>query len=261
MDHLLFSRWASLHNSSSPVTAGARLWAKAYPDMPSAHLSKSCSLLSWGHPVLYHLTKKQNCLNMSRQICYPRNYPQEGLLLYLAIDNIISPNNNDQLYSRRGQIPGLCWCAERNLARVQPSFPTETSLLAEQEQVTTVVAHRQLCIAIYCLKYRQQEALGVRAEEKWTEAASLGQGPIQQCSQGHSTQYLVLQPLPPPRDMQPAGPHTRTQSSASSSIYKISPPHWPPGTAHSKYQDWCKIHHSSNTLGLESLFLALASGS
>lgn len=47
---------------------------------------KALLFLGRGHLILHHLTRKQNFLNISRQIPYSRNYMGKDLLLYLATD-------------------------------------------------------------------------------------------------------------------------------------------------------------------------------
>lgn len=125
--------------------------------------------------MMYPLTRKQNFLNVSRQIPYSRNHTGKDLLLYLATDNFVSPNKNEIISCRAGEVVCLIYIDEqREGSRVQTRFPSETSLLAG-------VNHHCCCTqaALHCylssLKLTAKNS-GVRPEEKMAETASLGQG-------------------------------------------------------------------------------------
>lgn len=114
------------------------------------HPSESLLLLSRGHLMMYHLTRKQNFLNVSRQIPYFRNHTGKDLLLYLATDNFVSPNKNEIISCRAGEVVCLIYIDEqREGSRVQTRFPSETSLLAGVNHHYCCTL--QLCIAIYLL--------------------------------------------------------------------------------------------------------------
>lgn len=104
------------------VTAGARAWSEACPGVPRASLRNLCCR---GHLMLYQLTRRKNFLNVSRQIPYSRNHTGKDLLLYLATDNFVSPNDNEIINCRAGEVMCLIYTDEQTevIPQSRPDSP------------------------------------------------------------------------------------------------------------------------------------------